>query len=149
MVRSKTNRSLNKTKLTLFVVLIIAVFSVPAIWFFSQKKTEPVLMNYEDCVAAGYAVEESNPPKCTTPDGWVYTKHVDANDSSDSDEIEKQYVGLNEKQAKNLAKKQDRRFRVISRDGKELPITLDFSRGRVNAYLENDKVVKIQIENDK
>ena len=42
-----------------------------------------------------------------------------------------EYVGLTEKQARALAKKQNRRTAVISRDGEPQAITADMVPGRV------------------
>ncbi len=34
------------------------------------------ITSYDECVAAGYPVMESYPPKCTTPDGAVYSQDI-------------------------------------------------------------------------
>lgn len=60
--------------------------------------------------------------------------------------MEDEYIGLNESDAKKLAEKNGVLFRVIERDRKPLPATMDFRIGRVNAIVENGVVVSYTIE---
>ncbi|PID70653.1 hypothetical protein CSB37_01035 [bacterium DOLZORAL124_38_8] len=57
-----------------------------------------------------------------------------------------EYVGLTEAKANELAKKNNVAFRVVERDGKALPVTLDLQDGRVNAVVKNGKVESVTIE---
>jgi hypothetical protein len=62
----------------LLAVLIIGVVA----WAYSGTKTvdvqgvaaEPTVLSFEDCVAAGYPVMESDPRQCKTPDGRTYAE---------------------------------------------------------------------------
>ena len=56
------------------------------------------------------------------------------------------YVGLSEIAAKALATEQNRIFRVGRRDDESFPLTADYRRGRITAYLENGVVTAVQIE---
>ena len=63
--------------LSFAAIIILGVL----IYFFSQSnnKTPPVVSNvstFEECVTAGYPVQESYPERCTTPDGKTFTRDI-------------------------------------------------------------------------
>ena len=62
------------------VVIIVVILIVALGWLFLQPKADkeavPTVTSYEECVAAGYAVLESYPTKCQTPDGRTFTADV-------------------------------------------------------------------------
>lgn len=67
---------------TILVLLVILAFGLLA-WFTLGKPVEPVaieptVLSFEDCVAAGYAVQESYPRQCATPDGRTYAEELPA-----------------------------------------------------------------------
>lgn len=51
------------------------------------------------------------------------------------------YVGLTEKEGRTKAANEGMRFRVINRDGKDYPITLDYLTNRINVALNNGYIV--------
>jgi len=53
------------------------------------------------------------------------------------------YLGLTEKEAINRAKLNGRPFRVVIRNGKPNPVTMDYIKNRANAVVVDDKVVAI------
>jgi hypothetical protein len=57
------------------VVFVIAVVS----FFYISRTKDPIVTNYEECVAAGYPIQESFPPQCVTPDGRTFTGPGDVN----------------------------------------------------------------------
>ncbi len=60
---------------------------------------------------------------------------------------EQSYIGLTEEQAEAKAKENNVPLRVVERDGKPLPMTMDLVNGRVNVTIKDGKVVSAQIEN--
>lgn len=56
------------------------------------------------------------------------------------------YIGLTVAAAQAKAKAEGTAFRVVMLDGEAQPVTLDYRPGRLNASVENGKVVKIDIE---
>lgn len=64
-----------------------------------------------------------------------------------SDEmLEIEYVGLNFAEARVHALESDRDLRVVSIDGEPQPVTDDLREGRINAFMENDLIVAIEVE---
>lgn len=68
-------------KMTLWVVIGLVVLFLLGYWIYaSQKQPEDMVSfvsNFEECVVAGYPVQETYPRQCTTPDGNVYTEKLD------------------------------------------------------------------------
>ena len=65
----------------IILVLVIIVLAVAGWFVYAGNKTdtqtteEPTsVLSFEDCVAAGYPVMESNPRQCRTPDGRTYAE---------------------------------------------------------------------------
>ncbi|NRA40184.1 MAG: hypothetical protein HRU15_18710 [Planctomycetes bacterium] len=56
------------------------------------------------------------------------------------------WVGLTSDAAGQKAAAEKKAFRVVSRDGKNLPVTRDFLKGRLNVYLWQGRVLAIKIE---
>ena len=56
------------------------------------------------------------------------------------------YVGLEEKDAMQIAKENNTPFRVVERDGESLPVTEDYAKGRINASVEEGEIVSYTIE---
>jgi hypothetical protein len=58
------------------------------------------------------------------------------------------FVGLTETQARALARSRNVPFRVVHRNGKDLAVTFDFRRGRVNAEVRENVVVAYSVEGE-
>ncbi len=58
-------------KKVLLIVVILLVLAGAGWWYYQDYKLGQVakIQTYEDCVAAGYQILESYPPRCLTPDG--------------------------------------------------------------------------------
>ena len=66
--------------------------------------------------------------------------------SADISDLNTLYIGLTTEQAISVAAKQEHIFRIVSIDGTGLPVTADFRNGRINASIENNRVVSIGVE---
>lgn len=63
-------------KTSLIIVIIIIVIGV--IWWVVQSGKAPEeVSTFEECVAAGYSVTETEPRQCETPDGTVFIEEVE------------------------------------------------------------------------
>lgn len=58
------------------------------------------------------------------------------------------FIGLTETQARALARSRNVPFRVVQRDGKDLAVTFDFRRGRINAQLRENVVFAYTVEGE-
>jgi hypothetical protein len=60
-----------------YTLLIIAALlgTAVVVWlaWVNPARQSAGINSYEECVAAGYAVQESSPPVCVTPDGTSFT----------------------------------------------------------------------------
>ena len=56
------------------------------------------------------------------------------------------YIGLTLDQAQAATGKRNDRFRVVKRDGVDLPVTFDFVYGRINAEIVDGLVVGFSVE---
>ena len=56
------------------------------------------------------------------------------------------YIGLTVEQAQVAAGGRNERFRVVKRDGVDLPVTFDFVYGRINAEVVDGVVVGVSVE---
>lgn len=59
----------------LIVLVIIGLFVLPKINS-DTTPIEPVVTNFDECVDAGYPVQESYPPVCVTPGGASFTQEI-------------------------------------------------------------------------
>ena len=71
---------MNKFKKKNIFLVILGITALGIIIFlFTIKPANlslPSVNSYVDCVNAGYPIQESNPPKCFTPDGKTFTGSI-------------------------------------------------------------------------
>lgn len=117
---------------------------IPADWakvIFPSEKREYELSYY------GKQTAESDPRQCTV-NGKTYVQgSTDGGSKTDTGEPHA-YVGLSEEDALNKAKSENKPARVVSRNGEELPVTMDFVKGRLNLTVNNGKVEKVEVEGE-
>ncbi len=65
-------------KRIVLIIVIVLVLTGAGWWYYQNYRLNQVsqIQTYEDCVAAGYQVLESYPPKCLTPDGRTIVDEV-------------------------------------------------------------------------
>ena len=66
---------INKTKYLVYLivaVVIIAIIGVGYSLYSKYKVPTKKVTTFEECLAAGYPVSQTNPPQCTSPDGRVF-----------------------------------------------------------------------------
>ncbi len=59
--------------LALFILVIIAGILV-AFASIKQSGTKSTISNFEECVTAGYPIQETYPERCAVPGGQTFTK---------------------------------------------------------------------------
>lgn len=73
------------------IIALIGIIGIAVLvgWAYqANNKNGPAgkISSFEDCVAAGYPVMESYPPRCSTPDGKSFTQDI-GNELENSDHI--------------------------------------------------------------
>lgn len=124
--------------ITVAVVAIVAILAGLLLW---KPGTNKNINNFKTCKDAGGALLESYPEQCML-NGKSFTNDAQVPKTSSSDE----YVGLAEQSALDKAKSESKAARVVERDSESLPITMDYSPGRLNLYVKDGKVYKVQVE---
>lgn len=98
--------------------------------------------SFQACKNAGGAIAESFPEQCII-DGKSFTNPEQVVDIKGNE-----YVGLTEQEALARAKQESESSRVVERDGESLPVTMDFMPGRLNFYVKDSRVYKVQVEGE-
>ncbi len=140
-VHPKTKQPINRRRVTIIVSIIVAallVFGV-TMWILIFKKD---VQSFKECADAGGIVTESYPERCSIS-GKTFTNELQSVENSGES-----YVGLSEEAALSKALSVDRIARVVKRDNQDLPVTMDFSPGRLNLYVQNGKVYMVQVEGE-
>ncbi|MCV7382233.1 hypothetical protein H7K14_00115 [Mycolicibacter longobardus] len=73
--------------------------------------------------------------------------HVEGRSVVNADWVdEDDYLGLAEQEALDKARRENKPARVVERDGKHLPVTMDLIPGRLNFSVKDGAVYKVDIE---
>ncbi len=80
------------------VVLVLVLLGGVLLLSRAPIAKAPVVLSFEDCAKAGYAVMESHPRRCKTPDGRTYAEEIAeqityTNASADNIKIESPFPG--------------------------------------------------------
>lgn len=119
------------------VAVLAAVIAGIVLWKPVANKT---IDNFQTCKDAGGAILESYPEQCLL-NGKTFTNTAQSTGSDTS-----VYIGLTEQAARDKAKSDNKTARVVERDGESLPMTMDYSPGRLNLYVKDGNVYKVQVE---
>lgn len=141
--RSNKKQKAETKQLPLLWIIAIFCFIVAAVVVttYLAKGFEKEINNFETCKDAGGGIADSYPEQCFI-DGKSFT-----NDNGSSGDTTG-YVGLAERAALDKADAESKASRVVERDGEFLPVTADYSPGRLNFYVKNGKVYKVQVEGE-
>lgn len=132
-----------KFKLTV-VLIIIAILLVLSSVLISiiQKPSSSKVSSFESCKSAGGVILETFPEQCR------YEERTFFAEENQPDKNNRDYVGLDEESALRKAVKTGKAARVVERDDEALPVTTDFSSGRLNLYVRDGKVYRVQVEGE-
>ena len=66
-----------KTKLILFIIIILmAIIGFLVFWLWQKPTTFPLVNDFNSCLQGGYPIMESYPRQCRTPDGRNFTEDI-------------------------------------------------------------------------
>lgn len=102
----------------------------------------PVLLTGCANVGSPQPTIATNQPVAAAEENTPEMVHHSAAESK----IVEQFVGLNETEARTLAKTQGRLFTVGGRDGESIPVIANFVDGRITVELANGIVVQASVE---
>ena len=120
------------------VVLFVGV-AIAFVVVMRQNAAQRAVANFQTCEAAGGIIAESYPEQCMIY-GRTYVNEEQVVSSSGD------YIGLSERDALDKAETEDKVARVVAREGKSLPVTMDFVEGRLNLTIQNSVVHRIHVE---
>ena len=121
-------------------VIFVLILIIICIVIFSTRQNSQQINSFQTCKDAGGAILESYPEQCMK-DGKSFT-NPDQTVSGEKSE----YVGLTEGEALSKAAAENKAARVVRRDNEDLPITMDFSPGRLNLHVQDGEVYMVQVE---
>jgi len=121
-------------------LIVLVVTGVIALVIGLRLNSANHVNNFQECKTAGGAVAESYPEQCFI-NGKSFT-----NDSQSVLPGREEYVGLSEESALEKATKAGKASRVVERDGKSLPVTMDYAPGRLNLFVKDDRVYRVEVE---
>jgi hypothetical protein len=134
---SKTHKQLTSPwAIAVIICVIAAVVLVAALLLKPAKEVN----SFQSCKAAGGSLLESYPEQCLI-NGKTFT-----NPDQSLENNTEAYIGLAEQQALDMASQANKTARVVERNGESLPVTMDFMPGRLNLYVKEGKVYKVQVE---
>jgi hypothetical protein len=119
------------------LLLLVSIVAV----VLAAQANKAVVNSFQTCKDAGGTIMESFPERCSK-DGQTFT-NIDLS-AGDTDTSE--YIGISEEAALSKAKTANVAARVVERDGETLLVTMDFSPGRLNFFVREDAVYKVQVE---
>ena len=134
--------------LTILAIALLIAGVVVVVVFAMNRQAASDINSFQTCKDAGGAILESYPEQCSK-NGKTFTNPEQSLNPSDDQAIEndaQDYVGLTEEHALSKASAANKAARVVQRDDEEMMITMDFSPGRLNLYVEDGKVVRVQVE---
>ncbi len=123
--------------MVLSVVIVLLVILSVALWL--RPSSTKVVASFDQCKDAGGALLESYPEQCLI-NGTSFVN------SKQQVSPQESYVGMTEEDALAKAAHEKTPARVVQRDGKSLPVTMDFVQGRHNFTITDGKVTSVEIE---
>lgn len=94
---------------------------------------------YDQCKNAGGTIGESYPEQCFFKGQSFVNNHATDNIG---------YVGMTEQAALSKAHDENIPARVVERDGKSLPVTMDYVPGRLNFHIKDNTVYDLDVEGE-
>lgn len=126
----------------IYLAAVAAIVAVAAVGIVLWKPwANKTIDTFQACKDAGGALLESYPEQCKI-DGKSFTNDAQSTSNTPTDT----YINLPEQEALNKAKLEQKAARVVERNGEPLPVTMDYAPGRLNMYVKDGKVYKIQVE---
>ncbi len=123
---------------SLIVALVVMMFMVAIL----VRRPLLAVSTFEQCRTVGGALLESYPEQCMI-DGKTFT-----NENQSVDRDVNGLVGLTEQAVLDKALAENKPARVVERDGESLVVDMSFMPGRLNLYVKDGQVYKVQVEGE-
>ncbi len=123
-----------------FVAALVLLIAGALIFTELQSKNKQSITTFEECKEATGEIAESYPEQCFI-NGMSFS-----NPDQKVEQPTDGYIGLSEEEALSKAEQDNKQARVVERDGESLPVTMDYMPGRLNFYVSDGKIEKVQIE---
>lgn len=138
---NQSKASAHQVVVTILSVVIVLLLILSITMWFSRPRSATVVTvtNFDQCKDAGGALLESYPEQCLI-NGTTFVN------SKQQVSPQESYVGMTEEDALAKAAHDKTSARVVQRDGKSLPMTMDFVQGRHNFTITDGKVTSVEIE---
>ncbi len=142
MTKTTTHRPIKRgVIIAIFIVILLGITAMVLVNITPGKKVE----TYEQCKDAGGTIAESYPEQCIINGKTYINNSITSGNKTDTGEATG-YVGLSEQDALQKAANEKKAARVVMRNGEGLPVTMDFSPGRLNLTVNNGVVEKVEVE---
>lgn len=137
MVNNKRNQKSLYWAVAAVAVVAVSVAGI-LLWMPGADKN---INTFQACKDASGTILESYPEQCKI-NGKSFTDSTQSVDKSGTNA----YIGLAEQAALDKAKSENKSARIVERDGEALPVTMDYAPGRLNFYVKDGKVYRLQVE---
>lgn len=131
-----------KLRLLWLLLIGIGLVLVAGSFIWLQHDSNTSVDNFQTCKDAGGVIAESYPEQCFI-DGKSFVNDAQTVDADGSD-----YIGLTEQAAFDQAERENKPHRVVERDGESLPVTMDYVTGRLNFYVRDGVVYRVDVEGE-
>ena len=108
---------------------------------FRRNSSHGEVNSFTSCVEAGGIIAESYPEQC-----FINGQSFVNEDQVVNDDGSRGYIGLDEQAALDQAKANNKVARVVERNGQSLPMTMDLVDGRLNLFVRDDEVYRVEVE---
>jgi len=124
------------------IIVLVALAVIVCVAMALLLKKPANVANFGECEKAGGTILTTYPEQCSIG-GKTFT-----NTTSQHGDKGQAYVGLTESVALEKASAANIPARIVERDGKPLPVTMDYVLGRLNFYVKEGKVYKVNVEGE-
>lgn len=133
----KAKKDQNSQSILILLIILAAGVLTTGILLMQNKNVK----TFAQCVEKNGQVLDTYPEQCKI-----------GNKTFVNSEQKADYIGLSEQDALDKARSENKVARVVEREGESLAVTMDFMVGRLNLFIKNGAVYKVDIEgyaNDK
>ncbi len=144
MASEQRTRNRSAWRWTIVAICVLGLAAIGALVFLNLTPGKNV-SNYAECKAAGGNIAESYPEQCIIDGKTFVNNDANTGNKTNTDDPDG-YVGLQEQDALDKAKAENKPARVVKRNGEDLAVTMDYAKGRLNLTVNNGIVEKVDIE---
>lgn len=139
MAQKNHQQTLRQWAIVALCSLLLLIGLMAALVFLNPSKT---VTNFHECKDAGGVIMESYPEQCAIGGKTFRNEAQSINNNAD------EYIGLSEAAALEKAKAANKPARIVERDGEALPVDMMLLPGRLNMYVKEGNVYRVQVEGE-